>query len=440
MEQRIFTSDDYALDWARSHLQFDSSKLVTEAPWARTYKLFGGSDQAFLKLLPPACSRSTTTTPILAHQFPQNLPEVISKDAELGLLLLRNQRGRRLDRDASDDERRRLLKTYAGIQAAVSKNSDLVELFPTLDLAVLVPMLLDFLNPRAPRGETDGKVGAVYFLGRTRTRRYHDALSARSDLIAKQIALAGKLPATVNHCDLRLKNAKVMRDSTIVFTGWDDATVGPAGLSLHALFKGCSKPATIIEGSPLSNTAARFAQERFLLDAYMDELVQGGYAEKSDLEQSLPGAICAGAVKQLIWYVDYPDDSRRYRRRVRRILEAQLSDLLDFCDVIALRDRLSVLRSAIDYRSNGRSWRAERLLRRHLSTNRNDPQALTQLASVLHERNKRSEAIDVFRDVVELRPNDASLLNDYGVALMEDLRLDDAITMFRRASQLDSSP
>lgn len=440
MQPRIFTSDDYALDWARSHLQFDSSELVSNAPWARTYKLHGRSDQAFLKLLPPACSQSTTTTPVLARQFPHHLPEVISRDAELGLLLLRYQRGRRLDRDASDDERRRLLNTYAGIQAKVSKKSDLLGLFPTLDLEDLVPRLLDFLNPSAPRGESGGKVGSVYFLGRTKSRRYHDALYARSDLLAKQIALAGQLPATVNHCDLRLKNATVIRDDTIVLTNWDDATVGPAGLSLHALFKGCSKPATIIEGSPLSDTIARSAQDRFLLDAYMGALAEGGYAEKSELERCLPGAICAGAVKQLTWYASYPDDSRRYRRRVRRNLESQLSDLLDFCDLIALRDRLSTLRCAVDYRSNGRSRRAERLLRRHLSTNRNDPQALTQLASVLHERKKRPEAIETFRNAVELRPNDAGLLNDYGVALMEDLRFDDAITMFRRASHLDSNP
>ncbi len=439
MQQRIFTSENYALDWARNHLPFDSSELVSRAPWGMTYKLSGRSGRAYLKLLPPALSNSSVTAPALARRVPENLPEVISKDDELGLLLVRHHRGRRLDRDPSDSGRRSLLQAYAGIQAEVRQQPDLLGLFPTLDLESLVRRLLEFLDPSAPRDESNGKVGSVYFIGRTRSRRYHDPLSKRSKLIEKQILAALELPATVNHCDLRLKNATLTSSNAIILGNWDDATVGPAGLSLHALFDGCATPVAILAGASAGRGAEGLAEKRYVLDAYIDALVQGGYASRGDLESFLPGAICAGAIRQLLWYADYPDDSRRYRRRVRRIITKRLSDLLDFCDLVALGNKGLALASALEYHGNGRSSRAESLLCRYVSIDPNDPPTHAALARVLHVRGKRRRAIAAFRDAIELNPDRVDLLNDYGVALLEELRLDDAITTFRRGLTLDAS-
>ncbi len=427
------------MDWARNHLPFDTSELVSRAPWGMTYKLSGKSGRAYLKLLPPALSNAPATTPALTRRFPENLPEVISKDDELGLLLVRHYSGRRLDRDPGDGGRRTLLQAYAGIQAEVRQQPDLLGLFPALELERLVTRLLEFLDPSAPRDESTGKVGSVYFIGRTRSRRYHDPLSKRSKLIEKQILAAQRLPATINHCDLRLKNATLTSSNAIILGNWDDATVGPAGLSLHALFDGCATPVAILTGAPAGQGVEGLAEKRYVLDAYIDALVEGGYASRRDLENFLPGAICAGAIQHLLWFADYPDDSRRYRRRVRRIITKRLSDLLDFCDVVALGNKGLALASALEYHGSDRSGRAESLLRRYVSIDRNDPPTHAELARVLHARGKRRPAIAAYRDAIELNPDRVDLLNDYGVALLEELRLDDAITTFRRGLALEAS-
>ena len=76
----LFTSVSFALEWAKDHVQFESSQLVSQAPWSKTYKLKGPRDSATLKLVPPNLIRSSKTFPALAQSFPANLPHVISND------------------------------------------------------------------------------------------------------------------------------------------------------------------------------------------------------------------------------------------------------------------------------------------------------------------------------------------------------------------------
>jgi tetratricopeptide (TPR) repeat protein len=435
----LFTSVSFALEWAKDHVQFESSQLVSQAPWSKTYKLKGPRDSATLKLVPPNLIRSSKTFPALAQSFPANLPHVISNDEKLGLLLLRNHGGRRLGRDSDDGQIRAMLKTYADIQSRAKQLPELLALFPTNDLTGLISEFLKFLDPSGVEMGNDRRVGAAFFIGRTTAQNYRRAFAARVELLEAAVSKANRLPATISHGDLRLKNASQLSDGTIVFRNWDDVSVGPAGLSLHAVFGRCAIPIELLKGSGNPGFPQEPVTERYCLQAYIDELVSVGYATNSDLDSALPGAICAGAIRDLIWYGDYPDVDRRYKRRIRKIIQARLSDLLDVCDVFALSQRSTALRCASDYEKNGRARRSEVLLQKHLQNHRNDPDGYAQFARILKKRGKRREAIKAFNEALKLSPDDATLHGDFGIALVEDLRFDEAIIHLKRALYLGAT-
>ena len=438
--QNSYVSDDLALRWASERLDFGSSDVVSAAPWARVHKLNGGGARAYLKQLAPRLMPSLQTTVALAERFAGELPDVISTDAELGLLMLKDPGGRRLKSDSEYTQHRKLLEAYAEIQGRARHLQDLLAQFPVLDVDDVVPSLLRFLDSTSPADVSGSKVTADYFVGRTRARDYHAAFAVRADLLQSFIRLAAQLPPTLNHCDLRLKNAAESRDRKIIISNWEHATVGPAGLSLHALFSGCAKVAALFRDQP---AAARRIEDAApisrALDIYVEALSGSGYASADVLHRALPAAVCAGLIQHLVWYADYPSDSRSYRRRVRRMLRSRFSDLLDLCDLLALDDPDATLRCAIDYRLKGRPRRAEALLRRRVAENPNDPAANAQLARSLQQRGKLEEALAIYRDAVELNPDDAGLHHDYGLALMEALRLDEAISALRRGIYLGKS-
>jgi hypothetical protein len=435
----LFTSVSFALKWAGRHLDFDSSELLSQAPWARTYKLNGGSESAILKMVPPALVQTSKTYPALAQSFPLNLPNVISEDEQLGLLLLRDHGGQRLDRATNDTQRRAMLQTYAGIQSAAELQLDLLSLFPTVDLRTVVPSLIDFLRKSDSSADPSAKAGAAFFIGRSRARNYRRVLSERAELLEQEIRKAERLPLTISHGDLRPKNASALPDGTIVISNWDDASVGPAGLSLAAFFGRCITPLKLLQAGGRVSSSGGTAAEKHLLNAYIDGLVKGGYATREDIESGLPGAICAGAIMAITWYGNYADEDDRFKRRVGKIIQSRLSDLLDVCDILASKDRSTTLQCALDYAQNRRRGRAEALLRRHLESNRNDAEAHALFSRVLERRGKRDEALGAFAEALELSPDDATLHNDYGRALVESLRLDEGISHLRRAAYLGAS-
>lgn len=433
----LFTSVSFALEWARNFLQFESSELLSQAPWARTYKLNGRSDSAILRMVPLALVQTQKTFPVLAQHFPLNLPNVISRDEQLGLLLLRFHGGQPLDRNGSDEQRRAVLETYANIQSRAERQLDLLSQFPVVDLSTVVPQLMEFLDGSSP--DVRQRTGAAFFIGRTTARNYRRVLSERTDLLDQAVREAERLPLTISHGDFRLKNASELPDGTILLSNWDDASVGPAGLSLAAFFGGCAPPIALLEATGRFNPNEGTAAERYVLDGYINGLVMAGYATRADIENALPGAICAGAIQALVWYGDYPDEDRRFKRRISKIIRSRLSDLLDACDILAMKDRRMVLRGAFDYARNGRARRAENLLRKHLQFNRDDADGHAQFARVLQQRGKRSESISAFREALDLSPDDATLHHDYGRSLVESLHFDEGISHLRKAVHFGAS-
>jgi tetratricopeptide (TPR) repeat protein len=267
------------------------------------------------------------------------------------------------------------------------------------------------------------------------------ALRARAQLLETFIEPASRLPTTINHCDLRPQNAAERADGSCILYDWDDAVAGPAGLSLHAQFGGCATPAALLEGGDALSGVEDARRKGELFETYIAELVNGGYASEKLLRQGLAGAICAGVLYYLLGYKSYPHESRSYKKTIGRIFEKRLSDLLDLCDMVSLRSGDLALEHALDYQQNGRPWRAESILRRLLwnPQHQNDAKAYAQLARVLHQRGKRSEATSFYREALQLGPQDPELHTDLGLALLERLRFDEAVARFRKAVHLDAA-
>lgn len=322
-----------------------------------------------------------------------------------------------------------LVEAYANMQVEACRSPQLLSETPSLDLATLLPRLLKFLDPEAESTPTSGR----YILGRSSCASYHAALARRADLLGALLNEAGRLPVTINDGRLQAETILQQESKTLLPTDGDKTLAGPAGLSLYALFDGCAAPAALLGSGDELNLAGQQRHKLSVLTRYMDALAALDYASRTELEQCLPGAICAGAICSLLRCADHHDTSNDYRKRVARHMQTRLSDLLDLCDLLALNDRNSVLRCARDYYDNDRRWRAERILRGYLAREKNDTEVLSRLARLLHKRQKRTEAINVFQKALALDPANALWHEQLGDVLVEKLHLDQARSSFEQA-------
>lgn len=429
-------SRDKALDWARCQTTFADMETLRDAPWAQTYRLIDGPTATYLKVLPKHQAPVLQPAAILADRFPRHVPEVIAVNAERGWMLSADHEGRILDYDAPERDLRKLLKTYARFQTEALKADDLLASLPKPDLAMLTDALLAFLNPE--ESGTAGRVGAAYFIGSTEASRYFRTLSKRRSLLKQHLQAASALPITLNHGDLRPPNAAIKSDGACVLCDWDDAFAGPAGMSLHAMFSGCFKPTVLLlEAGAVAEAEAGSRRAR-RLEAYIDVLVTHGYADEATLRRALPASICAGVLQYLLNFSKYPGPSKSYRRAVERNIKRRLSDLLDLCDLLSARERLTALEYARDYEDSGQDRRAQYLLQDYIADHPDDADAHADLGRVFKKRGKDDQALATYRRALELSPESAALRNDLGEILLSSLEIEKARMHFERAVQLDA--
>lgn len=434
----IAMAGDQALSWAKSHFSFDSHELLRNAPWARTYRLIEGQQQAYLKLLPEQHASVLTPAARLAAHFPRHVPEIIACDREHGWLLTADHDSRLLTYESPEADQRKLLRTYARLQVEAFSKPDLLAGLDEPDLTALLPAFLDFLKPGDNASNAaQGLVGAAYYIGRGEAGRYCRTLSKRRALLERHMAPASALPLTVNHGDLRPPNVAIAADGACILCDWDDAFAGPAGMSLHAMFSGCFKPTAILTEKGEAARAVAGDHRVRRMDAYTDVLLTSGYADEPILRHALPASICAGVLKYLLNFAKYPDDSRSYRKAVERSIRRRLSDLLDLCDLLSARERLTALEHAEDYEETGQARRAQHLLEGYLADHPDDADAHARLARVLRKRGKIDEALATYRHALGFEPANAALRNDLGEVLLEQLDTDEANALFKQAVKLD---
>ncbi|MGQ7844747.1 phytanoyl-CoA dioxygenase family protein [Granulosicoccus sp. 3-233] len=399
---------DKALDWAGQFVDVSRHTIVRDSPWATTYRISGEESDSWLKILPASLAQAPERLARLGERFGQYVPTAIASDSDRGLLLMRDCKGRDLSRKASEQERTRLLQTYARIQADSCGDDELLQTAPLLQLDGIVDELLDFLSPsdKAARNPVQG-VQADFYLSTSQCAAYRALLEARAPALRAWIKQADSLPVTLNHGDLRTANASRSRDGSIMLYDWDEAMSGPAGLSLHGLFSGCSSLVQLHFPQIHLLDLEGLRQPRREFSAYRETLESAGYAGTSDTGKALSAAAVAGMIHYIISFGRFPRDDEKYVETVETNLKKRLSDLLDVCDLLCIAESDCIVALADGYERQGRAWRAERLLAHRVQLQPDEVGSLQALGQLQLRRNRVSQAIKSFEACTVIDINDA---------------------------------
>lgn len=423
------------IDRVRERFDFDHHEEIRRWPWARTYRLDAGERTAYLKLVSPRNAASLPAIERLAQRFPGTIPQVIACDREGSWQLTLDHGGAKLDHDSPEEHLLGLVETYARLQCACVDDSALLAGLPQADGSRLLTSLLDFLEPRDPSGADRPGTRAELFLGPRYAHRYHAALTHRRDLLERHMAAARSLPGTLNHGGLRPTNTALSPAGDCVLISWNEASRGPAGLSLHALFSGCLIPNRLLSGG--ASDAVRESRHGRLLQRYVETLLHGGYADERTLRRGLPASITIGVVQYLSSFAKYPPGDDEDRELIGRNLERRLGDLLDLCDRLSVKSRRTALEHAEDYRRAGNLRRSRCILKKFLESHPEDAFVWWRLGSLLAEHGRIGSAQKALRRATGLAPERAEPHHDLGLVLMRDLRFESATRSFERVLELD---
>ncbi len=429
--------DGQAMIWSRQFASFSESELVSDHPWSRTYRLYDEHTSCYLKVVPKCQAQALNAILALSKEFPGQVPHVLGLDSNQGWLLTADVGGRTLDYDSANEDLVLVVQDYATLQAKAAVSMTPYKNLPRTELSALVEQLLDFLKPLDPLvGDNDPRVGADYFIGRDKALSYRQSLLRRLPLLQQHVASAVELPMTVNHGDLRPPNAVIARDGRCVLLDWDDASVGPAGMSLHGWFEGCAIPTVLLSGSPAAEAAAG-TPRAILIRSYIAALAQAGYADSATLKRALPSAMCVGMIQFIVHFARFPGEDTR--ADVAETIEDRLDDLLDVCDLLATRHADTTLEYAQDYEEHRHYSRAQAMLNDYLRKHPDTLEAMKRLARVLHLDGDLEQASKAYQRCIKLSPNDAALHAGLGNVLLERLKLALAKSALTKALALDSN-
>jgi len=342
-----------ALTWAKPHFHFSSAKVVRDYPWSKTFKLKASSGTAaYLKVLPGTRKQEVLITFELSKQFPGRVPEVIAYDANQGWLLLADHRGQKHD-DNSIGQVLKSLKLLAEMQAK-SVGANWLSCVPKTQVEATFEDVCHCLNPKDSKAASGMilQTPASEFLGLKMATLYWSALQRHADVFKTFLAQTKDAPLTIEHGDFQYDNLAQLPDGQTLIYDWGDATVGPAGMSLsNPLF--LSHPGVAVQAA--LNLAEPGHEAKFehldvstetfdslegqfgilrtyeiILNIYIKELVNQGYADRQTLLKILPGSILAGALR---WLVSWSLESA-YAKSLKSVAggwwRRTLDDLLGF--------------------------------------------------------------------------------------------------------------
>ena len=431
-----YSNDSAALEWAQKAFPFDNVELVAAAAWSTSYRLAKGKNAAYLKVLPARFAGVAGRTQALSQRLTPSVPTVVACDQRTGWLLSLDHGGRTLDYDSPDPELRAMIESYARLQARAAQDTDLLAAVPRIDIATLPQRLLDFLAPSKGEPSMQGPVQADYFLGKDGAAHALRLLQGCKGMLGEHLRAATELPPTLNHGDLRPPNAAIVKDGSCVLVDWDDAVVGPAGLSLHGMFDGCVRPTILLSGSAAARAAAR-TPSGISAKAYVDTLVRAGYASRATLLRALPASICAGMIQFFLNFANFPGESDR--DDVESTFQERLTDLLDLCDLLATRAAGQALARASVYEAGGDWRRALALLQDQVARNPTEVPLLVRMAEAARQEEQTELAEQLLREAVRVSPPEvaAKSLVLLGQLLLERLDLPRASSVLRRALARD---
>ena len=435
MHSSTLAESTKALKWAEENAPYTQNKLVKEDPWSRIYKLNNDSKTTYLKLVPPNQPHILKTIERIAAQFNSSVPHVIAVNKTLGLQLEKHHGGIELNSASSQIQKHRLLSTYAKIQSEAAKKPEFLASIPSLNVEKLTDGLINFFKTSyTDESDNNSIINADYFLGKKDSKEYYDVLCVRKNILKDFLTNADLLPPTLNHCDLQTTYAAERHDGSIVIYDWDNALIGPAGLSLPKFFGKAFDIYRHFWGLLEDTTKTELHSKIKLMDRYVDELAENGYAKKSSLIKSIPASACAGVMQGILRYCRPPADNNSgvYSNAYDELTNG-MDDILNICDYLSCSNRNDALHLAQDYLDRGILFRAIYIYRQYVKTHPNDSKVQYKLAIALNNNGQWEEAISCFKAIIDQNPADVRAINDYGLTLLRNGRPEHAIGQFEIA-------
>jgi tetratricopeptide (TPR) repeat protein len=391
--------DTDAIAWARAQFPANAVEIVSQNNWAMTVCLHADATAAYLKILPPSQYDQIRRYAGLAERFPETAPRLLASAPERGWLLLADHGGELLDGEPSDLVA--VAATLASVQQRAAADSPFLATLQAVDLAGALPQLLDFLDRPAEQ------TGAAHFLGPDAARRYMRLLGIHTDLIAKLVARADRLPMTLLHGDLHHGNAARHPDGHLVLFDWDEMAAGPAGLCLHGLLSGCAMGVALLHRMA-TGALAPPNEVGAVLTAYVETLAVSGYATRAELLDALPGALCAGQMRFIASFGRYPGDNEL--PAAADTLTARLEDLLDLCDWLASKQDQRVELTVKTYEAQQEWSRALRLTQDLLAHAPTDTALLRRYARLCERLGQRASAEEAWQELLRFVAQDQEAL------------------------------
>lgn len=432
--QNPHVSDEEINNWVQQAFPHESSQLVADHPWSKVFRLQGQEQAAFLKLVPHNGVDVITKTKAIHRQYAFVTPSVIASNVDYKAIILKEHRSIPVGLNSSEQQLHRLLTTYATIQAeTIESISELQPFVPRVDVDNLVQDLLDFLDTEIER---DNTVGAAYFMDDDKEAKgYFMALAGRKALLENFLAESEELPLTLNHCDLHTDNVSEKPDGSMLIYDWDDAMLGPAGMSLHRLFQGTSTIAKLLKFHWTVDENIQLFDP--LLNAYCGTLVEHEYCDVDTIRKALPSAVCAGSIQSLLAYANYPLEDFEYKKNVSEIIRNRIEDIVHLCDLIALENRDDTLYYADNYYENYAPWRSIYLLEQYSLRHPNDVDIHRRLATLEMECGRWECASNTLKRILAVDPVDAYAYRDLGISLVKNGQAAEAIRELETALQID---
>lgn len=429
MTARFSEKVERAVTWASSQFEALDFEVVSESQWANVYKLLGPTGASYLKVFFIDASRLASRAIQISDELRGHVPEIISSKCEEGWILYADHGGRTLYKSSLLDWSS-VGRCFGSMQANAAKSDQFLSQFDSVNLSCVQQNLMDFLTAPTPSDAAAlVNAGAAYFLGEEDASRYAQLLATRARLLADELLSAESLPQTLIHGDLREDNVFLLPDGKIALLGWDEVASGPAGLCIAQLIGGCglltSLVVMIASGNVLESRAAS------ALTAYIDALVDGGYATRSVLLSGLIGSACAGQMRLISSFGRYP--GKRHRSESADAIRKCLDDLLDVCDfLVLLKGGQIPTSSANDYELCGEWSRARKLLEFQLKADEKQPELLVRSANLSYKIQEPQKALDYALKALSQAPESTTVLLTLARARLGCLDLSGSVDLLTR--------
>lgn len=322
-----------AIDWARRLAGAGAVALIRQSPWGTTLCVDGATGACYLKVLPPAQAGAVASVVAISAALPGAAPVTLASDVSRGWLLSADHGGQPFGHAIEPGSVRELLRGYADIQARSARVLDRLGVVPRLSVSALWLRACAFLDGRPHPPARTRQARLADFVGGERAALIADAVGIVSAALLRRFAQCEHSPLVLEHGDLNLGNAARTGAGGLVLHDWDNALIGPPGLSFSSVVGDTARLCTAAgaAGAGADDSAG-------LVDHYAVCLAEAGLAPLEALRGILPSAVLAGLFVRLTAYADYPPEDEAQRALCVPDLEQIGGEILAWCCRLAMHE------------------------------------------------------------------------------------------------------